>query len=156
MKTERIQEYTRRISQANRTEIIAIIYELADDYLADGEAAYGQEDWDGYTEACHAAKKCLSHLLNALDDQYEIAAALTQFYLYQNKEISMACARRDLARLQAVRSQLSQVSESFHGIADQDGSEKMMQNSQTVYAGLTYGRGQLNESYETAGRGFEA
>lgn len=156
MNKETVLEYTRKISQANRTGIIVIIYDLADVYLEDAKEAHEAGDWDAYTEACHQAKKCLNHLLDALDDSYKLSALLTQFYIYQNKEISMACARRDLERLMVVRHQLKEVGESFRTLAEQDESQSVMQNSQAVYAGLTYGRGQLNESYDSTGRGFEA
>lgn len=48
---------------------------------------------------------------------------------------------------------------SFKEVAKQDDSEAVMKNVQTIYAGLTYGRGTLNETIDSgadANRGFEA
>jgi flagellar protein FliS len=47
----------------------------------------------------------------------------------------------------------------FEGIKNQDMSGPVMQNVQQVYAGLTYGKGKLNETYLNAqdyNRGFNA
>ena len=47
----------------------------------------------------------------------------------------------------------------FKEVAKQDDSEAVMKNVQTIYAGLTYGRGTLNETIDSgadANRGFEA
>jgi flagellar protein FliS len=44
-------------------------------------------------------------------------------------------------------------------VAKQDDSKAVMENVQTIYAGLTYGRGTLNETITTGvtpQRGFEA
>ena len=49
--------------------------------------------------------------------------------------------------------------ESFEKIAQEDTSETVMKNSQQVYAGLTYGKGTLNEVFmnpNEASRGFKA
>ena len=158
MTAEMKQEYTRRISQANRSQIIVIVYELADLYLREAQAAYEADKTEEYTQLCHAAMECVQHLLNALDDSYELANPLMSLYAYFNKEISMSCARYDTARLQAVRRQMAQLGASFTEVAKADASKPVMENSQTVYAGLTYGKGHLNENLSDQGnnRGYQA
>ncbi len=158
MTSDRIQAYTRRISQANRSQIIVIVYELADLYLNEAKDAFASGKTDEYTENCHAAMRCVNHLMNALDDSYDLADPLMSLYVYLNKEISMACARYDTVRLSKAQEQLLQLSEAFKEVARADASRPVMENSQTVYAGLPYGKGHLNEnlSDQGAGRGFRA
>ena len=50
---------------------------------------------------------------------------------------------------------LKKLRKSFEDVAAQDDSEPLMSNTQDVYAGLTYGRGSLNENVNTVpNRGF--
>ncbi|WP_147403734.1 flagellar protein FliS [Roseburia sp. AM59-24XD] len=46
MDSEKRKAYTTRISQANRSELVVIIYELLLDSLADARQAFGKEDFD--------------------------------------------------------------------------------------------------------------
>lgn len=158
MTTDQKQEYTRRISQANRSQIIVIVYELADLYIDEALQAFDTGDGDAYTNCCHESMQCVTHLMNALDDSYELANPLMSLYAYMNREISMACARYDTNRLSTVRRQLSELAAAFTEVAKADASKPVMENSQAVYAGLTYGKGHLNEnlSDQGANRGFRA
>ncbi|MCR4683999.1 MAG: flagellar protein FliS [Lachnospiraceae bacterium] len=157
MTAELKQEYTRRISQANRSQIIVIVYELADRYLEEAEKTYNAGDTEEYTRLCHAAMECVQHLLNAVDDSYELANPLISLYAYFNKEISMSCARYDTARLKTVRKQIAELGTSFTEVAKADASKPVMENSQAIYAGLTYGKGTLNENLSDQGerRGYQ-
>ena len=52
---------------------------------------------------------------------------------------------------------LQQLYEAFAASARQDTSEPLMQNAQQVYAGYTYGKNNINESYDVqSSRGFLA
>ena len=54
---------------------------------------------------------------------------------------------------------MQKLGKSFAEIAKQDKSAPIMQNSQKVYAGLTYGKNSLNEVFfdkNQASRGFKA
>ncbi len=158
MNAAQIQDYTRRISQANKSQIIVIIYDLADQYLLDAVTALEAGDTDTYTENCHSGMKCITHLMNALDDSYELAQPLGELYEYMNREIGMACARYDKDRLTKVQGQLRELGGSFREVAKGDASAPVMENSQTVYAGLTYGKGNLHEDLYDEGnrRGYQA
>ena len=120
--------------------------------------AFEAGDKEGYTENCHASMQCMTHLMNALDDSYELADPLMSLYAYMNREISMACARYDTKRLLLVCRQLSELAAAFKEVAKADASRPVMENSQTVFAGLTYGKGHLNENLSDQGsnRGFQA
>ena len=57
------QQFTLRITQANSTQLIVILYEMTLQYLADGEQA---ADDAGLAEAVHRARGCIKELLNSL------------------------------------------------------------------------------------------
>ena len=58
-------------------------------------------------------------------------------------------------RLTRIISMLNKLQKSFEELSKTDTSGKAFKNAQEVYAGLTYGRGTLNESTSIdANRGF--
>ena len=68
------QQFTLRITQANSTQLIVILYEMTLQYLADGEQAV---DDAGLAEAVHRARGCIKELLNSLHREYSPAGELT-------------------------------------------------------------------------------
>ncbi len=156
MDKELIQNYTLKISQANKSEIIVILYELADLYIGDALAAFEKGDHASFKNNCAYAGRCVADLLEALDFSYELAYPLMRLYIFTNKEISLAAIKKDPAGLHHARRLMGELKKAFAEVARQDQSATVMQNSQTVYAGLTYGKGQLNENLSDEGtlRGF--
>ncbi|MDE5679325.1 MAG: hypothetical protein K2I01_02680, partial [Lachnospiraceae bacterium] len=79
-------------------------------------------------------------------------------YLYCNRELTKADARKEKEPLMHIRSVISKLLEAYRELAGQDTSGPVMQNSQTVYAGLTYGKNSLAENLTDQGtnRGFRA
>lgn len=155
MTKDRIQEYTRRISEANRSEIIVIVYEMANDYFEDAFRALEAANYDEYKIGCDRIIRCANHLLNSLDFSYEIAGNLKSIYEYIIKETGIASVKRDATVLKSLQLFMSKLKGSFAEIAKKDESKAVMQNAQTVYAGLTYGKNSLNESMNSASnRGF--
>ena len=67
-----------------------------------------------------------------------------------SKAIHDKSALKDAVRL------LSSLRESFEELSKQDTSGPAMSNTQSVYAGLTYGKGTLNEStsFSSDNRGY--
>ncbi len=156
MDKELIQNYTLKISQANKSGIIVILYELADIYIADALAAFEKKDMVSFKGNCGYAGRCVADLLEALDFSYELAYPLMRLYIFINKQISLAAIKKDPAGLLQARRLMGELKEAFVEVAGQDHSAPVMQNSQAVYAGLTYGKSQLNENLSDEGtlRGF--
>ena len=158
MDKEQIQDYTRRISQANRSEIIAIVYELADRYLLEAQEALESSREEEFTAACGRALTCIQHLIDALNPDGELFGPLMSIYVYMNRELNAAQVMRDEKKLCWVRKELAELGGSFAEAAKQDNSPPMMQNAQTIIAGMTYGKNQLNEEIYEEGnnRGYQA
>ena len=147
-----------RVTQANRTELVAVTCEIiaeniscAMDFIKEGDVA-------GYRSELKSAQKFLAELIRALDFKYPIAKDLLRIYEYvQRILIASEISGRDRG-LEVIRGIILSIGSSFEKIASEDNSGSVMENTQQIYAGLTYGRGTLNEADMAAGtnRGFLA
>lgn len=142
------QQFTLRITQANSTQLIVILYEMTLQYLADGEQAV---DDAGLVEAVHRARGCIKELLNSLHREYSLAGELSRLYLFCLRRLAVCEVRRDRTILEEIRKVIAPLCDAYRQIQDQDTSGPVMNNSQTVYAGLTYGRNQLTENMADQG-----
>lgn len=155
MTKEQIQDFTLKITHANRSELIVIVYDIALEYLDAAIKAYDKGQYEVFGANSRYANKCIGDLLEALDFDYEPAYPLMRIYLFISKQISLAPIKRDKKPLEDCIRMLKKLRKSFEDVAAQDDSEPLMSNTQDVYAGLTYGRGSLNENVNTVqNRGF--
>lgn len=76
MTREQKQEFTLRISQANPTELVVILYEMLLCYLQESREALDREDEREFREALRKARGCLGELMNSLNLKYQPAPAL--------------------------------------------------------------------------------
>ena len=155
MTNEQKQEYTLRITRANRSELIVIIYDMALTYIEDAIASFDKGDSEEFGNNARYAGKCVGDLLESLDFNYEPSYPLMRIYVFISKQISLAPIKKDKEGLVVAARLLSKLKKSFEDIAAQDDSGPLMSNTQEVYAGLTYGRGSLNEDIKgSSNRGF--
>ena len=146
MTTDQKQAYTRRISASNRAGLITVVYDMTLDYMEDGKGAMAEESWDDADYALTHARSCLDDLIGALDMQYEMSRGLMELYLFCKRELSAAQGKRDTSRIANAKTVIDKLRGAWVQIEDQDTSDASFDNAQTVYAGLTYGKGTLNES----------
>lgn len=139
------KEFAMRISQANNVQMIIISYEVIESYLCDAQNfAPGTGD---YVLSIDKAKRCIEEMMNNLHYEYDLAKDLKQLYLYMKKRLRQAICEKDTEAIGEVRKMIAELRASYESIADQDKSEPLMQNTQSVIAGMTYGRDQnLEES----------
>ena len=155
MTNEQIKNYTLRIAYSNPTEVIVIVFELAQIYLDEAIKKQRENDFDGFKLCINKATNCINDLIEALDLSYDIARELLNIYLFINRELSLSIIKYDENTLTRIISMLNKLQKSFEELSKTDTSGKAFKNAQEVYAGLTYGRGTLNESTSIdANRGF--
>lgn len=156
MTREKKQEFTLRITQANKTELVEILYEMILVYIEEGMDAYADRNKAQFRAAARKIRGCLNELLASLNLEYELASCLLQLYLYCSRELALAEVRFNPENLQHVQKVMAKLQEAYAQLARQDESGPVMQNSQAVYAGLTYGRNDLTENMADQGmnRGF--
>ena len=156
MTDEKKQEFTRKITAANPAQLITVIYEIMLTSLEEAKEAMAAGNDEQMTQALKRARKCLDQLISSLDMQYEISFTLQNTYLICKKKLMLAQAGRDEKQLNETTEYITRLHDAWKQIEPLDESEAGFDNAQTVYAGLTYGRGTLNESVAdpAANRGF--
>lgn len=158
MEKEIKQTFVRRITQSNRTELIVILYEMADYYLQAAEKACQQEDWKDFQKQLGYAGDVITRLMKDLDFQYPIAGELYALYRYCLVELSMARIKRRQEETAHVKTVLDNLYPAMKGLMQIDHSEPLMAHTQQVVAGMTYHKANLTEVYQDpdASRGFLA
>ncbi|MBO5165201.1 MAG: flagellar protein FliS [Lachnospiraceae bacterium] len=152
------QQFTLRITQANKTELIVILYEMILSYLEDAENALAEEKITEFRDALRKVRGCIGELVASLNLDYEPAPTLLSLYLYCNRELTKADIRKEKEPMDHIKMVIGKLLTAYRELAKQDDSAPVMQNSQTVYAGLTYGKNSLSENMadQGANRGFRA
>lgn len=159
MNKEAIQSFTARITQASKSELIVILYEMTLVRIEEAEKSYRENDLSNFDKELKSAQKYVSELMAALDYRYGISYDLLSLYLYTNKHIIRAIVKQNPLTLQYAKSILKKLLVGFEEVSKSDKSGPMMRNTQQLYAGLTYGKGSLNETYidpSNKSRGFIA
>lgn len=145
MDKETIQAFTVRTTQASRSELIVILYEMALTEIEDSRKAYEAGDLATFDKGLKKSHKYINELIVALDYNYPISYDLLSLYLYVNKRIITAIIRRKPDTLDSAVSVLKKLLVGFEGVSKADKSGPVMRNTHQLYAGLTYGKGKLNE-----------
>lgn len=156
MKKEDKQQFTLRITQANSTQLVVILYEMLLCYLEDAIQALQEqreriEEQDDFREAVRKARGCLNELMSSLHMEYEPAPTLMQLYLFCIRRLALGEQRRDAGILGEIRKVIEPLRDAYGKLAEQNNAGPVMRNSQTVYAGLTYGRNTLTENMTDQG-----
>lgn len=156
MTKELKQEYTLRITQANKTQMIVILYEMTLTYLKEAGEAYDKGESSAFKDSIRKAKGCIKELTTSLHLEYEPAGNLLQLYVFANKELTRASVQNSKKELDHVKKMMEKLHEAYEKIAETDTSGPVMANTQAVYAGLTYGKNSLVENLANQGseRGF--
>lgn len=156
MTNDKKQAYTLRISQANKSELVVILYEMFEDYTAEAGESLKAGDRQGLKLSLNKARGCVNELMESLHLEHEIAQNLLQLYLYVYRELLKCEMDKDSSHLGNVLSVMVPLKETYAIVSASDTSEAVMTNAQTVVAGLTYGRNDVNESMadQGASRGF--
>ncbi len=145
------QQFTLRITQANSTELVVILYEMLLCYLDEGKEGLEKEDAETFKEAVRKARGCLNELMASLHPEYSPAPELLQLYLFCIRRLAKAEVKRDAQLLSEIERVIRPLHDAYQEIAVQNDRGPVMNNSQTVYAGLTYGRHTLTENMADQG-----
>lgn len=156
---ERLNAYAARVAQANRSELVVIIYEAFLDSVSEGTKFLSEGNIAECRREIERARGFLTELMGSLDFTYEISHYLRRLYVYSYHELCQGVAYRDSDRFEHAVRIINKLLPAFKEVAAQDDSDAVMQNAQPIYAGLTYGRNHLNESIGvdvSVNRGFQA
>ncbi|MEE1027537.1 MAG: flagellar protein FliS [Agathobacter sp.] len=157
MNSELKCDFTRRLSQCNKGGMIVILYDIFFAYTQDAKDALAVKNRLEFKNSIKKASKTLDELIGALDFHYEISAQLYSIYLFCKNQLAKSLYENKKDRIIDAEGLMTSLYKSFVKVAEQDKSEPLMSNTQQVYAGMTYGKSQLNENYTNDNhRGFFA
>lgn len=160
MRAESVKIYTRRITSANKSEIIVIMYDIIEENLTLAKEALDKGDRPAFRNEIKQAVSFVKELLVSLDMSYEVSKNLASLYIYVSRCLNFALVSGKKEEIEAAGKVLRKLGESFREVAKTDRSEPVMGNTQQIYAGITYGKGlSLDETLVTPnseGRGFRA
>ena len=157
--TDRMKkEFTLRVSQANPISMITILYEIALVYLEDAKNAYDKQDRKAFSHALHRAQDTIRQLQASLNTKYEPAPALMKLYVYIHRILTQAITYFDTAYLDDPEKILIRLRDAYIQLEKTGNWESVMVNTQVVYAGYTYGKNSMVDSFSTgsSNRGFLA
>lgn len=156
MTKEQKQEYTLRITQASKTQLVTILYEMVLLYIDEAGQQLDDGDKTAYKASIRKIRGCMDELIASLNFEYELAHNLLQLYLFVSRELVKASSHYDKENLEHIRRVIDRLRDAYAQIEKQDTTGPVMGNAQTVYAGLTYGRNTLTENIAdvSTNRGF--
>lgn len=122
MKKEQIVDFTRRISQCNRGELVVIMYDIFFAYAEDARAAYAAEEWDAYKEALRRGERAIDELLSALDFTYDLAKNLCSIYVFCRDALAKSMYKRDITDMEDAERLMRKLYDGFVHAAKEDTS----------------------------------
>lgn len=164
MTDEKKQELTRRISVANSTDMVVILYDISLEYLTEAKSylnidkdneVVSKENRDKLRNLVINIRRCINELIASLNYEYSPSGELLSLYVYCSRLLVRVDNKEDGNALDEIISIMSRLRDAYSQIASSNKQGPVMCNSQSVYAGLTYGRRALNESVISGGeRGY--
>lgn len=158
MTRELKRQFTLRISEANKTQLVVILYEMFLVYAGEAGEAFKAGDKAGFRQGIKRARGCLHELMMSLNYEYALAGNLLSLYTFFDRQMTRADARSSIKELTCVEGMMRKLWEAYKAAGAEDTSAPVMANAQTVYAGLTYSKSNLTENLadQGSGRGFLA
>lgn len=152
------QEFTLKISQANKTAMITILYEMVLVYVGEAKEAFTTSDSKAFREAIRKIRGCIKELMGSVNLETELGMHFLELYIFMNRLLVRADIKFNVEPLEHVEKWISQLHDAYKQLEKQDTTGAVMGNAQEVYAGLTYGKEALTENLSDQGRnrGFQA
>lgn len=145
MTREMKQIFTRRITQANRTELVVILYEMLLVYLEDAQTAFEEGNMKEFSRNLQTARDCITEMRESLNFEYELSKNLFSIYCFADRELAGDIFGRKTDNLNELKAIFKKLRDAYDAISKQDTSEPLMDNIENVYAGFTYGKTDVNE-----------
>ncbi|MBQ7149233.1 MAG: flagellar protein FliS [Pseudobutyrivibrio sp.] len=146
MNKDKISAFTLKIASSNGCGLISILYDIYEEYETD---ALNSFEAGQVKDAVVALKKCaevVNHLQKDLNFDYKVSKNLYALYDYVQRNVSKSIYKADSEGLLEAKRVMDELRKTFKILAGEDSSAPIMQNTQYVMAGITYGRESLNES----------
>ncbi len=158
MTDEKKQEFTRRITQANKSQLVVILYDLFFYYIDEAKEILSQGEKKEFSASLDRAHACLNELIGSLQMEQPLAGSICKVYFFVSGQIGLARGKESDAPLSDAVRLMDKLYQTYKADSACDTSGPVMGNVQTVVAGMTYGRSDVTESCQAAdyNRGFWA
>jgi flagellin-specific chaperone FliS len=141
MDQEAVTTFTRRITNGNKSQIIAVLFDMVLVDLDDATEGLKNHEQEEYMEALRHANEVLEHLQNALDFKYDISKDLYSLYDYCKRSIAKSMySGRDEGINEAREVAMS------GNVLDKSDLSKAIKNQDVVFAALTGDLGKMAKS----------
>lgn len=156
MTDELKKEFTLKITRANATELVVILYDMILVYIKEAGEFWGVDNKEEYQRSLQKIRNCIGELMDSLNTEYEMARNMYSLYVFFLKELVKAERKENgISYVKAVKPMIESLRNAYDEVASENKTGPLMQNAQTVYAGLTYGRKDVNVNLEQlSNRGF--
>lgn len=146
MTDEQMNVYKMRIAQAGIAEMTVVMLEMEMQWIDEALEAYGVQDMDTFIVCVEKAQAVQVELMNVMNMENPTAAEVYSVFAFINKQLILAKIKRTPLDIERCKKMLEKYHASFQAIVKTDHSGKVMEQSEKVYAGLTYGTGGLVEN----------
>ena len=147
MRDELKKEFTERIVNANRSELVVIKYEMIFAYMEEAKADMEAKLWDKVKNNIGCIERIIDRLMKDLDFTYEISNELYPLYRFCMEKLAMCRVRKDLSGMEEANVVLQNLYKGFVEVAKTDKSLPLMSSSQELVTGMTYGKNSRNQTY---------
>lgn len=157
MTKEQIQEFTLRTSQANHSGLILVLTDMDKIYINDAITAYDTGDMAQYGKYIGLAKRTHNELMSAFNPKDGLGRRVLNSLRYIYGLLVSSQVKNQPKELDRCIEMLDSLKVGFEHLHEIDTEGPVMKNTHRVYAGLTYGKGVLNESLgnvDYSNRGF--
>ena len=103
MTKEQINEFSMRISQSNKTQIVVVTFEIIINYIDSALEAMHKDKTDDFVFNVKKARQFVNQLSTSLDFRYGIAVELMNLYLFANDCLLKSELRKQNVELEAVK-----------------------------------------------------
>mgnify|MGYP002520656052 FL=1 len=148
MTQEQKQEFTRRISQQNHSGLILVLCDIFHTYGNDAIAAYEADDRMAYLQNIGQARRAMQELIDCFSKEDPLGRNVIAILRFIYGKLVRSEVRRQPDELERCVQMVDDLRVGFVHLHELDNEGAVMQNVHQVYAGLTYGKGMLNESVQ--------
>ena len=146
MTEEQMDAYKMRIAQAGIAEMTTIMLEMEMQWIQDASAAYTEKKLEEFERCVDKAQSVQVELMNVMNMENPVAVDVYSVFVYINKQLIRAKIKRQPLEFERLVAMLEKYHAGFGELIKTDQGGPVMQLSEKVYAGLTYGVGGLVES----------
>lgn len=146
MTEEQMDTYKMRIAQAGIAEMTTIMLEMEMQWIQDASAAYTEKKLEEFERCVDKAQSVQVELMNVMNMENPVAVDVYSVFVYINKQLIRAKIKRRPLEFERLVAMLEKYHAGFGELIKTDQGGPVMQLSEKVYAGLTYGAGGLVES----------